>query len=74
VKIPNMSQLISIYQEAVSWIQANNPAKIIGISINTSNLNENQARAYLKSVKAETGLESVDLIRFGGHEKILAGI
>ncbi len=74
VKIPNMSQLISIYQEAVSWIQANNPAKIIGISINTSNLNEDQARAYLKSVKAETGLESVDLIRFGGHEKILAGI
>jgi uncharacterized NAD-dependent epimerase/dehydratase family protein len=71
VKIPDMKKLIEIYQNAISWIQPNHPAKVIGISINSSNLNEKDSQAYIQEVEQQTQLATVDLIRFGGHEKII---
>jgi uncharacterized NAD-dependent epimerase/dehydratase family protein len=71
VKIPEMKKLIEIYQNAISWIQPNHSAKVIGISINSSSLNEKDSQAYIQEVEQQTQLATVDLIRFGGHEKIL---
>lgn len=72
VKIPSMSRLIEIYEEAANWIDLGTKpkARVIGISVNTSALNETDARSYLQTIEQETSLPAVDMIRFGGHEKL----
>ena len=48
-------------------------SKVVGVSLNTSRLNDNEAKNYISKVEKETGLPSADVIRFGG-EKIFEKI
>jgi uncharacterized NAD-dependent epimerase/dehydratase family protein len=65
VQIPSVTELIKIYETASAWIQASHPAKVIGISINTSELDEISAYELIKNIEAETQLPVTDPIRFG---------
>jgi uncharacterized NAD-dependent epimerase/dehydratase family protein len=66
VKIPSVTELIEIYETASAWIQiASQSAKIIGISINTSELDEASAYKLIKDLEAETHLPVTDPIRYG---------
>jgi uncharacterized NAD-dependent epimerase/dehydratase family protein len=66
VKIPSITELIKIYETASSWIQASpQSAKVIGISINTSELDEISASKLIEDIKTETKLPVTDPIRFG---------
>lgn len=66
VKIPRVGELINIYETASRWTQAQfSPAKIIGISVNTSELDESSALALINSIKAECSLPVTDPIRYG---------
>jgi uncharacterized NAD-dependent epimerase/dehydratase family protein len=70
VKIPSISELIRIYEAAATWTQTSQPsAKVIGISVNTSELDEVSAYKLLEDIESETQLPVTDPIRYG-TEKI----
>ncbi len=62
VPLPSLSRFVEIYESAASWIK---PAKVVGISLNTSTLAEDDARAAIAKAQAETGLPATDPVRFG---------
>lgn len=66
VPIRPLSELISIYEAATSWVD--HPAKVRAIAVNTRGLDDEAARAELERVRAETGLFATDPVRFGGDE------
>ncbi|WP_027410595.1 DUF1611 domain-containing protein [Anoxybacteroides tepidamans] len=71
-KIPSLNRLIEIYEDAASWSRNDNrKPKVVGISLNTQSLSEHEAVSYLRSVEKETGLVSVDPIRFGVKDLLI---
>jgi len=62
VRIPPLSEVIEIYERAAAPVR---PAKVIGISLNTFDLDERGARAALERAAQETGLPATDPVRFG---------
>ncbi|WP_069298737.1 N-acetyltransferase DgcN [Neptunicoccus sediminis] len=60
---PSLSEL---RDTALPLAQVANPAcKVVGISVNTQHMSEDEANAYLKQVEAEMGLPTVDPFRHG---------
>jgi uncharacterized NAD-dependent epimerase/dehydratase family protein len=41
------------------------PAKVVGISVNTYNLNDQKAQEIISDIKNKTGLPTTDPVRFG---------
>ena len=51
---------------ALTLAKVANPAcKVVGISVNTQHMSEDEANAYLAEVEAEMGLPAVDPFRHG---------
>jgi len=63
--IPKLSELISLYEMMTNYVR---PAKVVGVSLNTSGMDEKQARAALSAATADTGLPATDPVRFGADE------
>jgi uncharacterized NAD-dependent epimerase/dehydratase family protein len=62
-KLPSIQQVSDV---ALTLAMVANPAcKIVGISINTQHLTEEEALTYVQKVEAEYGLPTVDPIRHG---------
>jgi uncharacterized NAD-dependent epimerase/dehydratase family protein len=62
-KLPSIQQVSDV---ALTLAKVANPAcQIVGISINTQHLSEDEALAYVQKVEAEYGLPTVDPIRHG---------
>jgi D-glutamate N-acetyltransferase len=60
---PSLAELRDV---ALPLAQVGNPeCKVVGISVNTQHLSEEEAEAYLKQVEAEMGLPTVDPFRQG---------
>jgi uncharacterized NAD-dependent epimerase/dehydratase family protein len=58
--------LVQLRDTALHLAQVGNPAcKVVGISVNTQHLSEDDAKAYLAKVEAEMGLPTVDPFRHG---------
>ncbi|MGH2443999.1 MAG: DUF1611 domain-containing protein, partial [Chloroflexota bacterium] len=70
VPIPALDRLIEIYQEAAGWVK---PAPVIGIALNTRDLDAQQTRDAISRAEQLTGLPATDPIKFGG-EKLLEGL
>ena len=63
-KLPSISQVSDM---ALGLARIANPAcEVVGISINTQHLSDEDATAYCEKVEAETGLPTVDPYRHGG--------
>src|SRR5207248_4889138 len=62
---PSLNRMIAINEDTVSWVRPERPCKVVGLSIVTSRLSEQEARDALKQVEDETGLPATDVIRFG---------
>jgi D-glutamate N-acetyltransferase len=62
VRIPPLPEMIDIYERAAAPVR---PAKVIGISLNTFDLDEAAARAAVQRATRETGLPATDPVRFG---------
>lgn len=75
LKLPPLTEIITRYETAAGWIRPGAPhsAKVIAISVNTSALDEAEARAYLDQLAIETGLPVTDPVRWG-VENVLAAI
>jgi uncharacterized NAD-dependent epimerase/dehydratase family protein len=67
VPIPNMTAVIEMYETAARWVRPPDmpPARVLGISVNSSALPEAEARAYLDRLEKETGLPVTDPVRYG---------
>jgi len=64
-KVPEMSEIRDV---ALTLARVANPAcEVIGVSINTQHMSEEEARAYLSKVEKEMGLPAVDPFRHGAE-------
>jgi uncharacterized NAD-dependent epimerase/dehydratase family protein len=61
VKIPSYTEMIDIYERAARPVH---PTKVIGICLNTYDMDEEAARAAIAKAQDETGLPATDPVRF----------
>lgn len=61
VKIPPLVDLITLYEDAARPVL---PTKVIGICLNTYDLDDAAARVAMRSAQQETGLPATDPVRF----------
>ena len=73
VIVPNLLSFIKLNEELANVLGTYANSKVVGVSLNTSRLNEDEAKNYIAKVEKETGLPAADVIRFGG-EKIFEKI
>jgi uncharacterized NAD-dependent epimerase/dehydratase family protein len=63
--LPSLKRMIAINEDTVSWVRPERPCKVVGLSIMTFDLDEQEARDALKQAEDETSLPATDAIRFG---------
>jgi len=68
VKIPNLLSFIKLNEELANVLGTYANSKVVGVSLNTSRLNDEEAKSYILKVETETGLPAADVIRFGGEK------
>jgi uncharacterized NAD-dependent epimerase/dehydratase family protein len=61
VKIPSYTEMIEIYESAAHPVH---PTKVIGICLNTYDMDERAAREACEHAASETGLPATDPVRF----------
>ncbi|THH36797.1 DUF1611 domain-containing protein [Aliishimia ponticola] len=67
-QLPSLQQVADM---ALPLAQVANPdCKVVGISVNTQNMSEAEARDYLAKVEAEMGLPATDPFRFGAGKLV----
>ncbi len=66
VKIPPLTKVVKMYENAAEAGGAFAPAPVVGIALNTWHLNEEEAHAAIAQIHADTGLPCTDAVRFGG--------
>ena len=62
VPIPPLPALIALYEEAIRGIRK---VPVVGLALNTFDLDEKSAREAVAGAHAETGLPATDPVRFG---------
>jgi uncharacterized NAD-dependent epimerase/dehydratase family protein len=56
---------------ALTLARVANPAcQVVGISVNTQHMAEDEAKAYLEKVEGEMGLPATDPYRFGSEKLV----
>ena len=67
VEIPTPEQAIAAYEEAMRWAAPQLASRVIGLSANTYDLPEDEARRLVEEAGRATGLPSTDPVRFGAE-------
>ena len=65
LEIPSPAQAIAAYEEAMRWAAPQLDSRVIGLSANTFDLPEDEARRVVTEAGEATGLPSTDPVRFG---------
>ena len=71
--LPTLSEAIQLYEGAIAPLR---PARVIGISLNSYDLSDAEARGAVERAQEETGLPATDTVRFGAGalvDAIVAG-
>ena len=68
--IPPLPELIAPYEAIAAPVR---PARVAALALNTSTLDEAEARAAVASAEEETGLTADDVVRFGA-ERVLDAV
>ena len=63
--LPSLKRLIEINEEAVSWLRPDRSSKVVGLTLITNHLSEQEARNAVMRIEDETGLPATDVVRFG---------
>jgi uncharacterized NAD-dependent epimerase/dehydratase family protein len=61
-RIPPLGELARSYELAASWVS---PGHVVGVALNTAELDEREARAAVHRAAEATGLPATDPVRFG---------
>jgi uncharacterized NAD-dependent epimerase/dehydratase family protein len=61
VRIPPLAELVDIHERAAAPVHK---SRVIGISLNTYDLDERAARAAVEQAARDTGLPATDPVRF----------
>jgi uncharacterized NAD-dependent epimerase/dehydratase family protein len=67
VEIPTPAEAIAAYEEAMRWAAPQLNSRVIGLSANTYDLAEDEARRVVEEAGVATGLPSTDPVRFGAE-------
>ena len=67
IEIPTISSLIESYEKLAGFIR---PSKVVGISLDTRKLKEDEARELIERYVSLTGLPTTDPIRFGAAKLV----
>ena len=59
--LPELPTIVKMYEDAAAWVR---PARIVGVALNTIELDEVQARRLVEEAEAITGLPATDPVRF----------
>ena len=65
VEIPDLDEVIRRYEGALAWACPEVPGRVIGVSLATYDISEEQALAAVRHAREVTGLPATDPIRFG---------
>jgi uncharacterized NAD-dependent epimerase/dehydratase family protein len=68
--IPPLNELIAAYENVAAPVR---PATVAAIALNTSDLDDDAARASIADAERETGLPADDVVRFG-TERVLQAV
>ncbi len=63
--LPPLKRLIEINEEAVSWLRPDRSTKVVGLTLITNHLSEQEARDAIRRIEDEIGLPTTDVVRFG---------
>ena len=63
-----MKKFIELNEQLSSVIDTYPNAKVIGVALNTVQMENDDALEIIKKVEANTGLPSTDVIRYGGDK------
>lgn len=67
---PSLQRLIDINESTVSWIRPAPACKVVGLSLITNHLSEEDALKAIQQIEAETGLPATDTFRFGAGKLV----
>lgn len=62
IDVPALPAVREAYEHAAGWIA---PARVIGVALQTADLDERAARAAVEAAARDTGLPATDPVRFG---------
>ncbi len=65
--LPSLNRIIQINEEAISWIRPDRSCKVVGLSLMSPGMSDQQARDAIKQAEDETGLPATDVFRFGAE-------
>ena len=69
LRIPTLNELILAYKNVAAPVR---PTNVVAIALNTSDLDEDAARAAIADAERETGLPADDVVRFGADRVLKA--
>lgn len=70
-KIPDLVELKRIYEEIAGWLRDSEPAKVVGISLNTIKIkSDEEALARINRYEEKLGIPVTDPVRFGPKKLI----
>jgi uncharacterized NAD-dependent epimerase/dehydratase family protein len=67
---PSLRQAIKLNENAVSWIRPEPACKVVGLSLITNHLSEQEAINAIHQIEDETGLPATDTFRFGAGKLV----
>ena len=65
IKIPPLKDFIALNEQLTTVLGTYPAAKVVGIALNTSTLNEAEAQEIIQRIESETGCPTTDVIRYG---------
>ena len=65
VVLPDLDEVIRRYEDTLAWACPKVPGRVIGVSLATYDLPEDEARAAVRHARETTGLPATDPVRFG---------
>ncbi len=67
IKIPPLAEMIRLHEDVARPVK---PSRVIGVSLNTQSLTEEEAKREIAMVERQTGLPAIDPVRFGCEKLI----
>lgn len=68
IKIPPLTEFIALNEALVAVCGTYPAAKVVGIALNTSALNESEAQKIISEIEIQTGCPTTDVVRYGSEK------